>query len=142
MVKNKLLTITLIMISAITLIGTTAFVVLLKFNGNEEEKVATIDEIVESTVEIPEITTKLASNEYIKISFNIQTDSKDAKEELEKRSFQVKNLIIKELSEMNGEEFKGEKGIIALETRLKDRINLLMHEGKIVNVYATSFLPQ
>ncbi|MDF0725179.1 flagellar basal body-associated protein FliL [Cytobacillus sp. S13-E01] len=142
MVKNKLLTIMLIIISAITLVGTTAFIVLMKFPGDEEQKEPSIDEVVEATVEIPEITTKLKTKGYIRISFNIQTDSKKAKEELEKRGFQVQNILIKELSEMTLEQFDGEEGISSLENKLKDRINELMQEGTIVSVYATSFLPQ
>ena len=50
-------------------------------------KEPTIDEMIEATVDIPEITTNLASNDFIRISFKIQTDSKKAKEELEKRKF-------------------------------------------------------
>lgn len=132
----------LIIISAITLVGTTAFIVLMKFPGDEEQKEPSIDEVVEATVEIPEITTKLKTKGYIRISFNIQTDSKKAKEELEKRGFQVQNILIKELSEMTLEQFDGEEGISSLENKLKDRINELMQEGTIVSVYATSFLPQ
>lgn len=132
----------LIIISAITLVGTTAFIVLMKFSGDEEQKEPSIDEVVEATVEIPEITTKLKTKGYIRISFNIQTDSKKAKEELEKRGFQVQNILIKELSEMTLEQFDGEEGISSLENKLKDRINELMQEGTIVSVYATSFLPQ
>ncbi|MFS0865098.1 flagellar basal body-associated protein FliL [Fredinandcohnia sp. 179-A 10B2 NHS] len=140
--KNKLLIIMIIILSTITLVGTTAFVILTKVTASESQKEPTIDEVIEATVEIPEITTKLLSNDYIRISFNVQTDSKKAKEELEKRSFQVNNLIIKELSNMKSEEFQGEEGIISLENRLKDRMNGLMQDGKVVKVYATSFLPQ
>lgn len=132
----------LIIISAITLVGTTAFVVLMKFSGDEKHQEPSIDEVVEATVEFPEITTKLKNKGYIRISFNIQTDSKKAKEELEKRGFQVRNILIKELSEMTIDQFDGEEGISSLENKLKDRINELMQEGTIVSVYATSFLPQ
>lgn len=131
-----------IIIGAITLIGATAFIVFTKFTGDEKPKEPTIDEVIASTVEVPEITTKLLSNDYLRISFNIQTDNEKAKEELEKRQFQVKNLIIKELSDMKSEEFKGEEGIASLESKLEVRINELMQEGKVVKVYATSFLPQ
>ncbi len=132
----------IIILSTITLVGTTAFVILTKVTASDSEKEPSIDEVIKSTVEIPEITTKLLSDDYIRISFNMQTDGKKAKEELEKRSFQVNNLIIKELSNMTSEEFKGEEGIVNLENRLKERINELMQDGTVVKVYATSFLPQ
>ncbi|MFT4413570.1 flagellar basal body-associated protein FliL [Fredinandcohnia humi] len=140
--KNKLLIIMVIILSTITLVGTTAFVILTKVTAHGGEKEPSIDEVIEATVAVPEITTKLLSNDYIRISFNVQTDSKKAKEELEKRSFQVNNLIIKELASMKSEEFQGEEGIVNLENRLKDRINGLMQDGEVVKVYATSFLPQ
>ncbi|MEH7234765.1 flagellar basal body-associated protein FliL [Bacillus sp. JJ1562] len=140
--KNKLLVIMVIILSTITLVGTTAFVILTKVTASNSEKEPSIDQVLKATVEIPEITTKLLSDDYIRISFNIQTDGKKGKEELEKRQFQVSNIIIKELSNMTSEEFKGEEGIVNLETRLKDRINELMQDGTVVKVYATSFLPQ
>ncbi|MDR4886491.1 flagellar basal body-associated protein FliL [Fredinandcohnia sp. QZ13] len=140
--KNKLLIIMVIILSTITLVGTTAFVILTKVTASENQKEPSIDQVLKSTVEIPEITTKLLSDDYIRISFNIQTDGKKGKEELEKRQFQVSNIIIKELSNMTSDEFKGEEGIVNLENRLKDRINELMQDGTIIKVYATSFLPQ
>nr|WP_309099355.1 flagellar basal body-associated protein FliL [Fredinandcohnia onubensis] len=140
--KNKLLVVMVIILSTITLVGTTAFVILTKVTAGEGEKEPSIDQVLKATVEIPEITTKLLSDDYIRISFNIQTDGKKGKEELEKREFQVSNIIIKELSNMTSEEFKGEEGIVNLENRLKDRINELMQDGTVVKVYATSFLPQ
>ncbi|MCC3357465.1 flagellar basal body-associated protein FliL [Bacillus sp. REN16] len=140
--KNKLLVIMVIILSTITLVGTTAFVILTKVTASDSEKEPSIDQVLKATVEIPEITTKLLSDDYIRISFSIQTDGKKGKEELEKRGFQVSNIIIKELSNMSSEEFKGEEGIINLENRLKDRINELMQDGAVVKVYATSFLPQ
>ncbi|MEH7385738.1 flagellar basal body-associated protein FliL [Bacillus sp. JJ1521] len=140
--KNKLLVIMVIILSTITLVGTTAFVILTKVTASDSQKEPSIDQVLKATVEVPEITTKLLSDDYIRISFNIQTDGKKGKEELEKRQFQVSNLIIKELSNMTSEEFKGEEGIVNLENRLKDRINELMQDGTVIKVYATSFLPQ
>ena len=97
---------------------------------------------MESSVDIEEITTNLASDNFIRISFKIQTDSKKAKEELEKRDFQVKNIIIQELSEKNTEDLKGKNGQIELESDLKDKINELMQEGKVVQVYIVNSLLQ
>jgi flagellar protein FliL len=101
-----------------------------------------VDEIVESSIDIPEITTNLADGSYVKVSFKIQTDSKDGKEEAEKRDFQIKNIIIEELAEMKAENFKGKKGMIALEEKLKQQINQVMQEGKVEQVYITSFILQ
>ncbi|MFE0506482.1 flagellar basal body-associated protein FliL [Peribacillus butanolivorans] len=141
--KKKLLTIMLIMMVAITLVGVIAVVVVTKLSDpTSAEGKPSIDEIIKSSVEIPEITTNLSGNDYIKISFMVQTENKKAKEELEKRSFQVKNIIIAELSEMKATELTGKKGKEKLQDTLKTRINELMEEGKVEKVYITSSILQ
>lgn len=142
MKNNKVLMIMLIMLLTITLVGAGAFIYLWKFTGDQEETEPTIDEVLEASVDVEEMTTNLASDNFIRISFKIQTDSTKAKEELEKRDFQVKNIIIQELSEKTTEEMKGKEGQISLENDLKEKINSLMQEGKIVQVYITDSLLQ
>ncbi|MCK1992471.1 flagellar basal body-associated protein FliL [Peribacillus muralis] len=141
--KKNLLTIMLIILVAITLVGVIAVVVVTKVSEpTSAETKPSIDEIVESSVEIPEITTNLDGNDYIKISFMVQTENKKAKEELEKRSFQMKNIIITELSEMKAEELTGKKGKEKLQNILKTKMNELMEEGKVEKVYITSSILQ
>lgn len=141
--KNKLLTIMLIMLFAIALVGVLAVVVINNMNNTAvTNQQPTADELVEASVEIPEITTNLASKEYIKITFMIQTDSKKAKEELEKRNFQAKNMIITQLSEMKGEELTGKAGKEKLQDTIKNDINEIMQEGKVEQVYITSMILQ
>ncbi|MFD4815226.1 flagellar basal body-associated protein FliL [Peribacillus butanolivorans] len=141
--KKKLLTIMLIMLVAITLVGVIAIVVVTKLSDpTSAESKPSIDEIIKSSVEIPEITTNLSGNDYIKISFMVQTENKKAKEELEKRGFQVKNIIIAELSEMKATELTGKKGKEKLQDTLKTRINELMEVGKVEKVYITSSILQ
>ncbi|PLR84220.1 flagellar basal body-associated protein FliL [Bacillus canaveralius] len=142
MKNNKLLMIMLILLVAITLVGAVALVVVLKVNGESEHKEPSIEEVLEASVDVPEITTNLQGNDFIKISFKIETDSKKAKEELEKRDFQVKNIIIQELSERESEELQGKDGKIGLEETLKEKINSLMLEGKVKKVYITQSLLQ
>ncbi|CAM3703482.1 flagellar basal body-associated protein FliL [Mesobacillus zeae] len=131
----------IILVAIVLAAGAAAFVVL-KVNGEEESKGPSIDEVLEASVDVPEITTNLATDDFIRISFKIQTDSKDAKEELEKRDFQVRNIIIQELSEKKSEDLQSSSGKAALEGNLKDKINTLMQEGKIVRVYITGSLLQ
>jgi flagellar FliL protein len=132
----------LMMLLAITLVGAIALVIVMKFSGDDETKEPTIDDVLEASVDIPQITANLASDDYIRISFKIQTENKKAKEELQKRDFQVKNLIIQELSEMKAEDIQGKEGQIKLQEDLKTKINGLMQEGKIVQVYITESLLQ
>jgi flagellar protein FliL len=140
--KNKFLTIMLILLVTITLVGVIALVVILKFSDDEETKEPSIEEVIEASVDIPEITTNLLSNDFIRISFKIQTDSKKAKQELEKRDFQVNNIIIEELSEMKAEDLQGKKGKELIEDRVKEKVNSLMQEGKVEKVYITSMMIQ
>lgn len=140
--KNKALTIMMILLVTITLVGVIALVVILKFSGEEETKEPSIEEVIENSVDIPETTTNLMSNDFIRISFKIQTDSKKAKSELEKRDFQVNNIIIEELSELKAEDLQGKKGKELIETKVKDKVNSLMQEGMVERVYITSMMIQ
>jgi flagellar protein FliL len=132
----------MILLVTITLVGVIALVVILKFSGDEETKEPSIEEVIENSVDIPETTTNLMSNDFIRISFKIQTDSKKAKSELEKRDFQVNNIIIEELSELKAEELQGKKGKEMIETKVKDKVNSLMQEGMVEKVYITSMMIQ
>jgi flagellar FliL protein len=115
---------------------------LLNTNNQSKSSEPTIDEVLEMSVDIKEITTNLASNDFIRISFKIQTDSKKAKEELQKRDFQVNNIIILELSGLEVEEIQGKEGQLKLEETLKTKINEILQEGKVQKVYITQFLLQ
>ncbi|MCT2344017.1 flagellar basal body-associated protein FliL [Niallia taxi] len=142
MKNNKVLVIMLVLILTIALVGAGAFIYIWKFSGDKEEKEPTIDEVVEASIDIPELTTNLATDNFIRISFKVQTDSTKAAEELEKRVFQVQNIIIQELSEKTPKDMQGKEGQVKLENDLKDKINELMQEGKVVQVYITNSLLQ
>ena len=132
----------IILLVAITLVGAILIVVLKQLNENASQKEPSIDQILESSVDVQQVTTNLASNDFIRISFKFQTDSKKAKKELEKRDFQVKDVIIQELSEMKADEIQGKDGQSKIKEVLKGKLNSLMQDGKVVEVYITeSLLP-
>lgn len=131
-----------ILLVIIALVGTVAIFMLLNDNNQGKGSEPTIDEVLEASVDIKEITTNLASNDFIRISFKIQTDSKEAKEELGKRDFQVNNIIILELSGLEVEEIQGKEGQLKLEETLKTKINEILQKGKVQKVYITQFLLQ
>ena len=142
--KNKLLAIMMIILLAITLVGIIFVVMMLNTGGKETEgdQEPSIDEILEASVEVPEITTNLADEGFIKIKFTIQKDGKKGKEELEKRIFQVNNIIISELSELKAEQLQGKQGKENLQEKLETRINSIMQEGIVEQVYITSAIIQ
>lgn len=143
MKNNKGLMIILIALVMVVLIGVVGIVLWLNFSkGDAAPKEPSIDEVIEQTVEFDEITTNLNSRQFIRLSLTIETDSKKAAEELEKRKFQVNSKVIKELSEMSPEDFEGKAGKQAFEETIKAQINPLMQEGEVTQVYIVSYIIQ
>lgn len=116
--------------------GITVVIVLNLPGKNDKTEAQTIDDIVEYSYETPDITTDLKDGSFVRIQFQITTDGKKAKEEISKRDFQIKNALIKEMAKMDEEDFK--EGLDDLEDALKDRLNEVMTEGKITDVYTIS----
>jgi flagellar protein FliL len=141
MKNNKLLTIMLIMLVTITLIGVIVVVLLTQLDKGATSG-PTIDEIVESSVDIPEITTNLADGSFVRLSLKIQASDKKAGEELLKRDFQVKNIVIQELSEMESEALEGKQGKVTFQNAIKSQMNELMQHGEVTQVYITSYVLQ
>ncbi|MEI5906181.1 flagellar basal body-associated protein FliL [Bacillus spongiae] len=140
--NNKLLSTMFLILVTITLVGVTVLILLLNSKGEAEEINPTIDEIRDSSVDISEITTNLYSDDFIRISFKIQTDSKKAKSEVEKRDFQIRNIIIEELSEVKAQNLRGKAGKQQFESLLTLKFNELIQEGKVEKVYITSSVIQ
>lgn len=142
MKKNKMLTILLIILIVITLIGVIVFVMFTQLNKEAVPEEPSIDEILLSSVDVPEITTNLADNKFVRISFKIQTTSEEAAAELLKRDFQTKDLIITELSEMEEKDLRGKTGKLLLAKTLKTQLNELLQDGEVEQVYITSYIIQ
>ncbi|HJF31064.1 MAG TPA: flagellar basal body-associated protein FliL [Sporosarcina psychrophila] len=140
--KNKVMTVSLIILVCITLIGVVGLILVMQLNKDDEAKEPTIDDIIESSVDIEEITTNLGNRQFIRITLKIQTDNKEAAEELAKRDFQVKNIVIQELSEMTAKDLEGKAGKQAFEDALKSHLNPLMQNGEVQKVYIVSYIIQ
>ncbi|OIJ13157.1 flagellar basal body-associated protein FliL [Anaerobacillus alkalilacustris] len=143
MFKNKLVNIMLIILIALTIIGVLTLVLFNHFTKNEDpNREPTIDEIIALSVDVNEITTNLVTNDFIRVTFKVQVDNNKAKREFVKRDFQVRNIIIRELSGMRSSDFTGSEGIENLENQLRKKINEYMEGGEVVNVYTTGFVIQ
>lgn len=92
-----------------------------------------IDEMNDHSYETSEITTDLKDGRFVRIQFRIITDGRKATQEIEKRDFQIENILIKEISLMNEADFTS--GLTNVESQLKDNINEVMTDGEIVDVY-------
>jgi len=92
-----------------------------------------IDDMNDYSFETAEITTDLIDGRFVRIQFRIITDGKKSLKELEKRDFQIENILIKEISRMNEEDFT--TGLNNVEQTLQDSINEIMTDGQINEVY-------
>ena len=139
---NKTVGKMLIILLIIALFGAGAIVFIYNQQETGEKNEQTIDELLKMTVDVEEITTNLSDDAISRVSFKILTDSKEAKEELEKRDFQVKNIIILTLSEKTSGDLKGKDGQVKLEEELKEKISAILQSGKVEKVYITESLLQ
>ncbi|TCT26764.1 flagellar FliL protein [Melghiribacillus thermohalophilus] len=134
--NQKAIKIMLSILISLVVLGIIAIVIVLNIKSDANaDGTRNIDEILESSFETEEITTDIKDDRFVRVQFRIVTDSDDAKEELQKRDFQLKNILIKELSQMEEEDFK--TGIENLEDTIKLKLNQLMNEGKVTDVYTT-----
>lgn len=132
----------LTIITAILVAGGILYFTVLNTSGKENNDEPSIDEIIDHSVDIQEITTNMMSNDFIRISFKLQADSSKSKEEIEKRDFQIKNIIIKHLSSLTSDDLKGSEGKTKLEEDIKTKINGILDSGQVVQVYITSSILQ
>jgi len=135
-VSKLIKTMLISLISIVVVSGITVVIVLNLPGENGKTEAQAIDDIVEYSYETPDITTDLKDGSFVRIQFQIATDGKKAKEEISKRDFQIKNALIKEMAKMDEEDFK--VGLDDLEGALKNRLNEVMTEGKITDVYTIS----
>lgn len=142
MMKNKMIATSITIILGIVLVGAIAIIIINKMDTKKEAAEPTIEEVVENSLDVPEITTNLKDNHFIKIALKIETNNKKAKEELEKRDFQVKDSVIEELSEVSSNDLKGRKGKEILTNTLKTKIDHYLQNGNVVKIYITSYVIQ
>ncbi|MFS0643486.1 flagellar basal body-associated protein FliL [Siminovitchia sp. 179-K 8D1 HS] len=131
----------LLILLIVLLLGGTAFLLINdKINGKSKEKEPSIDEILEASVHVNDITTNLLDDRYIKLSLTIETNGAEAKEELEKRDFQIRNIILSELADMESGDLQGKEGKRKLEDMIKGKMNEMLQNGEIKKVYITSYI--
>lgn len=131
---NKVAKTLLISFAVLLVCGIAGFVIVLNVTGESNKSGAqSIDDIVAHSYETPDITTDLEDGSFVRIQFQIITDGKEAKEEISKRDFQLKNILIKELAKMDEEAFKS--GLSDLEKTIQEKLNEVMTDGKIIDVY-------
>ena len=138
---NRLMKTMVTSLAIIIVCASIAFAVIWYVNDDGTKGQAkSIDEIVEYSYQSPEITTDLKDGAFVRIQFQILTDGNAAKKEITKRDFQLKNILIKELAKLTEDDFK--TGLTNLENIVQDKLNELMTEGKITDVYTINKILQ
>lgn len=130
-------------IGIVLLGGVIAFIIVFNVTGQSltsKSEAESIETLVKHSFETPEITTDLQDGSFVRIQFQVLTDSKEAQKEISNREFQLKNILIKELAEMDEEDFK--KGLTELESTIQNKLNELMTEGNVIDVYTTNKILQ
>ena len=125
-----LISFSIIIIIAAVILGVFFFISHKDSSASSEQS---IDDMNEFSYETPEITTDLKDGRFVRIQFLIITDGKKAKKEIEKRDFQIENILIKEISQMNEDDFT--TGLNNVESSLLENLNEVMTDGEIVDVY-------
>ncbi|HHU20785.1 MAG TPA: flagellar basal body-associated protein FliL [Bacilli bacterium] len=129
-----------LVILAIIAIAGVGGVVFLLLDDSDPDRALTIEEQVEYSYTTEEINLDLGDNRYVQMKFNILTNNSDAREEIELREFQFKNILIKETVNMTSDQLQSD--LAQFEETLKVEMNKLMEEGEITDVYIVGKIVQ
>ena len=139
--KKKLLPIIIVLVAVLIFLGV-AWYFLHRSAAKEQPVELNADAILETMVDTEPLTTNLKTDGFIQLRFQMQTNSKKAKEELAKRNFQVRNIALRLASSMTAEEVQSPDGMAKLEDQLKKQVNLLMQNGQVEKVFITNKIIQ
>lgn len=138
---SKLLKTMFAMLALLLIAGSLVIAVVIYVQDDTSESNAQkLDKMVDYSYKTDDITTDLEDGRFVRIQFQIVTDSKKAKDEAEKREFQIKNILIKELADMKEKDFKS--GLNELEDTVQEKLNDVMSEGEIRDVYTINKILQ
>jgi flagellar FliL protein len=157
--KNRLFQIIIAMLIVITLILSAFFVLwnmMDKKNVNADENQKAKDavesvtskklpaaQVKDNTFLMKDILTNLAEKDrIIKASFAFELDNKKARDEFEKLDFKVKGIIIQTLADLTPDKISGSKGQDNLTSMLMNKINPILSEGKLKQVWITEYILQ
>ena len=153
--SNKLLLIVIIVLLLVLLIigGLVAYFLL----SEEEKKEEATSPKIEKNKKISNMTqigpiyplekfiVNLLSNHssrYLKCKIDLELDSPELQEEIDKKLSPIRDLIIRILSSKTVEEIQTSKGKEKLKEEIKRKINEILTTGEIRNVYFTEFVIQ
>ncbi|TVY10648.1 flagellar basal body-associated FliL family protein [Paenibacillus cremeus] len=159
MFKSKIFIMVVAILIAITLILTAAFVLwnyMDKANQSPQDmaqssarevkpgKKLTPDQVKENTAIMKDILTNLAGNgnKFIKVTLAFELENKKARDEFDKLDAKMKALIVQTLADMTPDQVTGSKGFDNLTSALMNKMNPLLHEGKLNQILITDIVIQ
>jgi len=82
------------------------------------------------------------ANRYLKCKIDLELDSPELQQEIDKKLPAIRDLIIRILSSKTVEEIQTAKGKEKLKEEIKRKINQMLDTGEVRNVYFTEFVIQ
>ena len=154
--SNKLLLIVIIVLLLVLLIvgGAVAYFLLSsdepQDNPQEQQKVEKKKKVSDMTeigpiYPLDQFIVNLVStnaNRYLKCKIDLELDSPELQQEVDKKLPAIRDLIIRILSSKTVEEIQTAKGKEKLKEEIKRKINQMLGTGEIRNVYFTEFVIQ
>jgi len=133
------------MLTSLIILLLLVIIALVVFYKQKDDVINHIDDVPinkmdQYSYQTPEITTDLKDGSFVRIQFQLVTNSKQAQKEIVQREFQLKNILIKELAKMEEDDFKA--NLAQLENVLVDKINEVMEKGQVLKVFTTNKILQ
>jgi flagellar FliL protein len=141
--KNKMVNLALIITLLLTLFAgvITYFYMKKTANGNGTSGLSAKD-LAATQYTLDKMTTNLQGASFVQIALTLQTDSKDARDELEARKIQVKDAVNEILHITSKADLDKPDGHARLKKEVMDRVNKFMTKGKVTDVYITDIVVQ
>jgi flagellar protein FliL len=156
MFQNKMLQWLIMILIAITLIVLAGFVLwdymdrkampadpnqqAIQSVENVKAQKRSAEAVKNSTVEIQDIMTNLSTKDIVKLSLAFEMDGEKSKKEFELLDFKVKAVIYQTLADTTPDQIRGSKGQDQLSATLINKINPLLTQGKVKQIYITYFV--
>lgn len=150
MLKSKVFQIVVAMLIVVTLILTASVLIWNLMDqkssreGSGEVSASSLpSEVKEMTYFMNDIITNLSgSNRIVKVGFAFEMNSMKTKEDFEHLDFKVKGIINQTLADMTPDDITGSKGQEHLTSVLADKINPILSDGSIANIWITELVFQ
>ncbi|MGE4505775.1 MAG: flagellar basal body-associated protein FliL [Desulfovibrionaceae bacterium] len=79
---------------------------------------------------------------YIKLGLEVELIDKPAVEDFTKSEIKIKNMLLILLGSKKPQEMLGPKNQIRLQQEIVDRVNQIIGEGKVLNIYFSTYILQ